>query len=414
MKKILAIAIALVMVFAIASTAFAAIGFPKVGVPSSGVSLDVVGLTATTGVLQTAASTYLRYDQTQGVVAGTPVTFMCVFTIARQASPSARNLVSATNIDIQATNLEVGAGGALGATITGYTVNAVGTTVLTNAGPDAAEIDDTDFAAAAAALDADLFARWTWNNTVAGLNFGDIANRAKSLYLLVEGYQVDETKDATVTLTWRGVTSTFAAGNPITIKNAAGKSYEVTKTANPNGVADTVSYAVLIPTGAYAGWVVTFYGDGFDGANYDARYTQVSSGANAVGTIAANTTLTVAMNNTIVDMVTGLGAPNHMLSAADPTAYAAYKAAFDEVVGIFGWSFNGTLNTYLNDAGFEAYAGSTRTQRASWTYYAYTNALTVSGTAAVPDTGDMSVVGIALVVVAVIAAAAVAIKKVRA
>jgi len=397
MKKILAIAIAFVMVFAIASVAFAAIGFPKVAAPAEGVSLSVIGLEGTAGIFRTAPQTYNKYDQTKGVVSGTDVTFLVALTAARRTS---QDTLTGTNLYVETSNLVQQ--DATNNSGEGLAHTNLGGTIITGGAFTDDVLDPVDF------------------DCLYPIDAANAVSDAQSVtsYILFTGYEVDETKDATITASWRPAANeafnatALGATDTIDIKKG-GKDYAVTKTVTAVGVgAGEANYAVTIPTGTYAGWVVTFYGDSFDGANYDARYATVSNPA-AIGAIGASE-YTVAMNNTIVDFIVATGGTGNMMSAVNPTAYASFSAAYKEVCDIFGWSFNGSLNTFLNDAGFEAYAGSARTIKASWTYYAYTNALTVAGTAAVPDTGDMSVVGIALVVVAVIAAAAVAIKKVRA
>ncbi|MEG1548782.1 MAG: hypothetical protein RR527_08635, partial [Clostridia bacterium] len=94
--------------------------------------------------------------------------------------------------------------------------------------------------------------------------------------------------------------------------------------------------------------------------------------------------------------------------------YAALKKGFDGIMNALGFSMTSGKFGVLNDAGFEAMAGSASAVKASGTFYAYTQTLTVPGTTKVPDTGDVNVAGIVMIAMAIVAGAAVVIRKVRA
>lgn len=413
MKKIFAIALAVVMVFAVSATAFAAIGFPAVAAPGSGISVDVVGLEATTGFFQTNAATYLKYDQTKGVIAGTDVTYMVTLTLARSAS---NDWIRGEELYIWTDNINPNAGVAAA---WGFCTGANGAVQPLPAAATANSWDATDLDATGWVLDGTM--GLTANDADMWVDFAanaDVSSgvRAQTLYVLVRGTKVAETKDATISASIYDVStrlSNTASVSQITItKN--GVDYEVTRYMPALfGAGNVVGYDVMILEGRYAGVSVCMEGIAADtfNRNYQCTSVYVDSRFAAVGTTFPNPAVyIVGINNLIIDFAR-IGAPSVFLGAANPN-YAGLKGALDEVLGIFGFTFDELK--LLNNAGFQAFAGSARTQEASWTYYAYTTALTVTGPTTVPDTGDMSVAGIALIALAAILGTALVIKKVRA
>ena len=100
--------------------------------------------------------------------------------------------------------------------------------------------------------------------------------------------------------------------------------------------------------------------------------------------------------------------------ATTDAKYAAVLAAYNDFTGVLGFKA-GDAGIYFTAANILANFGYNNAATATGTYKPYTSSLTVSDSTTVPNTGDaVSVLGFVMVGLALLATAAVVVKKVRA
>ncbi|MEG2188162.1 MAG: hypothetical protein RR085_12635, partial [Clostridia bacterium] len=214
----------------------------------------------------------------------------------------------------------------------------------------------------------------------------------------------EETKDVKVTAVYsNGEIRDDIHDEGLTITRG-GKDYVVFHEAmGDDDVTDMAAATDVFVVTASDGKSVTFTTEKNDGDN---NYP-----VNGVIYFEGRTPLIVAIMDGVVAFQP-MGAASWLYPADEE--YAALKKGFDGIMNALGFSMTAGKFGVLNDAGFEAMAGSASAVKASGTFYAYTQTLTVPGTTKVPDTGDVNVAGIVMIAIAIVAGAAVVIRKVRA
>lgn len=401
-KKTLAVIALLALIFAVAAPALAGIGFLSVALPDLDVAYEVIGLSHCAGVLRTNNSmTYDKYDQSIGMLEGSDVTFLVIFTIKEQAAAAAYKQLGGNILYIETSNLRPDAS----PTCIAYTIDRAGDTVpLAASGTNAITLDD--FTTPPALLNADMAANVTWKGE-AELSLTDIEQRNLTLYILYQGYELDQSSNATVTVGWRSSSGKLQVNGSLTLKSG-GSTYLASHTkANRalNGARLTSSdatvdhvFEILIQSGQNTGASVAFFCHDADGANYDIVHIAVdATNASRLTSLVGRTYAVGFTAENGVDF-TPYGANLGWLTDSHES-YPALKGILDEVFSVFGWSYDGSLG-HLNDDGFGDYSGA-----AVWIYYAYTDRLAIPGGLEIPDTGGAPL-GLLFVPAALILAAA--------
>lgn len=348
MKKILTLAIALVMVFAIAAPAFAS-GWdidpePAKEIKDITLAIDALSLEkdATAGWNDGAGKAYSILEKTYPVIAGTKVHAVVTVTV-----PKAANLSDDMLRYMQNGKLKLKL---VFANLKDVTVKAVGTDGWT-----ADVTEDVKF----------------------------LQNAAGNTYTFeIEGYAKVSDKDAKITAKL-GVYNEWENYNFNFEKN--GKTYNVWKEAD--------QFVVISSTGAKVTFPVV--GEKID----TTRPIEVDDCA---VTKQVDSTLAFVVNGSVLSDVT------------DPD-YKDLKAQMDEIYGVLGFDYEGAK--YMTTGHYEKFFGTVMEATDGLTYPAGYIAELVTDDPSVnpPQTGDnASVVGFVMIAVALVAAAAVTVKKVRA
>ena len=394
MKKILAIAITLVMVFAVAASAFALFGFQASAQPiqADNIVVDVSIYdnddTATTNSL--VGGKYPVHAPTSGVRAGDAVIARVDLSVPKFDSLTAKGqalmAAATTGMTITVSNMKEAA-------------------TLSLAGKDLGYADDAD-------LQEVLFADFTngvYTQTVTAINnkvttdlpVADGEPKSNIGWLVVGA--VDKLADCTIS-------ATFGAPDPAVTATEADQACHI---GNFNVTVDDVDVITE--------YVMTQYNPGPTGApNWgSATGNKVSfavSGPDSAGNYAILDTF-VTIGSDVYRVAQDPTSSEIIFIKSDARIYdftelSTLNAVLADAMGDMGFTW--TPGGVLYSAGFEALAAVGMQFSDSATYYAYTAALTVPGTAVVPDTGDNTVVGIVMMAVAVLATAAIVINKVRA
>lgn len=386
MKKIIAIALAFVMVFAIAATAMASIGITVVDLPST----NNVGV-AIEKLKQAEDSAGKAYWVSMGSTEGTKPGF-----------------VYGAKVTI---TLPVGYTPASDTSIVKYSIGTIAKGTLTNLKTDVATAltPDTDGDDDGTLADA----------IVNFANTGDKAITYKFLFSFVAAMDTDDdfVEDALKTVLKITVTdnqdltsaaTAWTAGTGFYMK-IGGVDYVAFKLANLDGGAFAITsvtpdvyygianksqkQAVALAAGAART-------DGY--REVCGVFVTIDSGAHWYEAYGLTVGGELAFRNGEMKIVAG------------DDGFADLQAALNKYLGVMGWSFSGNMG-WICDKDFTAKAGYTGEAVYTVTFAPYILTLTVSGPAAtVPDTGDMNVVGIVMIAVAILTVAAVAVKKVRA
>ena len=394
MKKILAIAITLVMVFAVAASAFALFGFQANATPIlvDGIEVDVqlydLGPTGAGNSL--LLGNYPVHAPTSGVRAGETYAFAVSVLI-----PDADGMTAAGRALIDAASTDNG--------LTINTSNLTGFAVITGAPvdvPATASVTGrafTNYGAPFAIAGGECFIDNTDLETIATLPAASDAIGAQE-YIFVAECDIATLADATVS-------AVYGAPNPDVTAAPA------TCTIGNWGVsfaASAYTMAEYNSLGALSGNQVVFAVGGADNAG-----NQPILSTYVVGTGAYAGPYVVSQNPTTGEIQFHDDVTSTPLDrVTDPDTYAVLNGILTRAMAAMGFTW--TPGGVLYDEGFEALASRGLQFSDSATFYAYTAALTVPGTATVPDTGDNTVVGIVMMAVAVLATAAIVINKVRA
>ena len=356
MKKILTLAIALVMVFAIAAPAFAS-GWdidPEPAKELKNIDLDIDALSleknATAGWNDKAA--YSILEKTYPVIAGTKVHAVITVTIPKKANLSddmirymAKNLLK---LKIETSNLE------------NVKIKAVGTN------------------------------GWTDDNAQNVIVFG-AGNEGYTFTFEITAKAKASDKDAKI-VAKLGVYNEWE--NDVFVFEKDGKEYKVWN--------DRPTYFDIRNTKTNNGF--EFQVDK-DGASKDAKL--INSGV--VKYDGQDYKVTKGFNN-VLEFV---GADGNNITSG--TLYNNLKAVMDEIYGVLGFDYDGAK--YMTRNHYEKFFGTVMEGTDGLTYPAgyIAELVTDDPTVKPPQTGDnASVVGFVMIAVALVAAAAVTVKKVRA
>lgn len=354
MKKILTLAIALVMVFAIAAPAFAS-GWdidpePAKELKDITLAIDALSLEkdATAGWNDGAGKAYSILEKTYPVIAGTKVHAVITVTIPKKANLSddmirymAKNLLK---LKIETSNLE------------NVKIEAAGTN------------------------------GWTDKNAANVIVFG-AGNEGYTFTFEVWGNAEKSDKDAKIVAKlgvyneWVDDVFKFEKGDEEYTVVYDGKSFEITST-----------------TGA----VVKFYVTGSKGAIDTTKAIEVNGGDK----------VTKQVDNTLAFVGKDSG---KVFSDPTDATYKKLKAQLDEILAVLGFDYEGAK--YMQKSHYVKFFGTVMEGTDGLTYPAGYIAELVTDDPSVnpPQTGDnASVVGFVMIAVALVAAAAVTVKKVRA
>ena len=349
MKKILTLAIALVMVFAIAAPAFAS-GWdidpePAKEIKDITLAIDALSLEkdATAGWNDGAGKAYSILEKTYPVIAGTKVHAVITVTIPKKANLSDDMIRYMQNgklkLKIETSNLNV------------EKIEAVGTN------------------------------GWKDANAANVIVFG-AGNEGYTFTFEITANAKASDKDAKI-VAKLGVYNEWENYNFNFEKN--GKTYNVWKEAD--------QFVVISSTGAKVTFPVV--GEKID----TTRPIEVDDCA-----------VTKQVDSTLAFVVKG-----SVLSDVTDPVYKDLKAQMDEIYGVLGFDYEGAK--YMRRAHFEKFFGTVMEGTDGLTYPAGYIAELVTDDPSVnpPQTGDnASVVGFVMIAVALVAAAAVTVKKVRA
>ncbi|MEG1548301.1 MAG: hypothetical protein RR527_06140, partial [Clostridia bacterium] len=350
MKKTIAIALAFVMVFAIAATAFAGIGFGAVTTPK-GPDVKVAVTLYDIGEDDAGNPMLVKHPSTKGILAGYTMAAKITVTIPAKYNPVDDQLkVTVTNV----LDDDIGVDG-----------NDLPATTLATA-PVLPEFND-------GASVYDAFTK-------------DPDGKAQILDFFIT-LTAKETKDVKVT----AVYSKAGLGDDIhreglTITRG-GKDYVVIHDGRDVHTETSAITSLAAIAGVFT--VVTA-----DRLHLVAFTTEENDGDN---NYPVNGVLYLDMDEDnkyaglyTVAIMDGVVAFQHMGTASwlypADDGYAGLKKGFDGIMNALGFSMTSGKFGVLNDAGFEAMAGSASAVKASGTFYAYTQTLTVPGTTKVPDT----------------------------
>lgn len=180
-------------------------------------------------------------------------------------------------------------------------------------------------------------------------------------------------------------------------------------------------------TSSYGYNAVGSIGSGLAKTVAGVTYTVTAAG---ISSPSANLALTLGANDLVTGMKLTYNTKVYTVSAgpvfqyasgtdvvtltAASADYAAVVAAYNAMTDILGFKA-GDAGIYYNTANILANFGYNNAATATGTYKGYTSSLTVSDSTTVPNTGDaVSVLGFVMVGLALLATAAVVVKKVRA
>ena len=350
MKKILTLAIALVMVFAIAAPAFASgwdIEIEEVELKDIGLKIQALATETSSNTTWNGGSGYAILEKTYPVIAGTKVHAVVTVTIPAEKNLSADMLRYMDNgllkLKIETSNLEK------------VKINAVGT--------DGWKAKDTA-------------ATTTFFKNAAGYTytFEITANAEKS------------DKDAKI-VAKLGVYNEW--NNNVFSFEKDGKKYTVTF--------DGSSFLIESKTAS-----AKFYVKGDKGEIDTSKAIEVNGGD----------MITKQVDNTIAFIGKDSG---KIFSDPTDATYKKLKAQMDEIFGVLGFDYEGAK--YMQKAHFTKYFGTVMEGTDGLTYPTGYVAELVTDDPSVnpPQTGDnASVVGFVMIAIALVAAAAVTVKKVRA
>ncbi|HWS30274.1 MAG TPA: hypothetical protein VN512_09215 [Clostridia bacterium] len=350
MKKLFALVLTLAMVFAIAAPAMAASWGATPVNPGSPYGVKVTLLQYNT---DTAGNPYYTtYPSNLGVVANTPVYFQIDFVV-----PTASELAYYYPDPATAGSL----------TGTVKATNIKDTVVV-------AEYKDGAYATPHTVLNDNLSV-----NTSALIS----GTTDSVVYTAIVRGVVKTTGDAVVTASL-GYTSATAL--PIT-KTVGGVAYTFSEpTSNGGTITGNNSTSMAI-----------------EASNYLVNGMTLTVGTIPY-TVQAGPTFWWVNNGSIVQLTT----------TSDLGTYAAVLAAYNAYTGMLGFGA-GATGIYYTTANILANFGYTNRATASATYRAYNTSLIISDNTTVPNTGDdMSAIGFVMVSLALLAIAAVVVKKVRA
>lgn len=216
------------------------------------------------------------------------------------------------------------------------------------------------------------------------------------------------------------------ASDKITI-NLAGAAEEETHSVIYSAVVDKTAEASVTSLYGYGvGTTVASFTNIVKG-DYTITANTITDGTN---TLTLGLTSAKLVNGMTLKMGTASDAPVYTVAAGpvfqyiDGTAiktlattdakYAAVLAAYNDFTGVLGFKA-GDAGIYFTAANILANFGYNNAATATGTYKPYTSSLTVSDSTSVPNTGDaVSVLGFVMVGLALLATAAVVVKKVRA
>ena len=349
MKKILTLAIALVMVFAIAAPAFASgwdIEVEEQELKDIGLKIQALATEKSSSSVWSGSSGYAILEKTYPVIKGTEVHAVVTVTI-----PAAKNLskdmlkymeAGLLKLKIETSNLE------------NVVINAAGTD------------------------------GWKADNTGATTAF--LTNAAGYTYTFeVWGDAKASDKDAKI-VAKLGVYNEWNAGVFKFEKND--KSYTVYHGTNEFTIVSSSGAKVTFPTK-----------DSAKGAIDTSRAILVDDNA-----------VTKQVDNAIAFVVNGT-----VLSDVTDSKYKSLKAQMDEIFGVLGFDYEGAK--YMTEAHYVQFFGTVMEGTDGLTYPTGYVAELVTDDPSVnpPQTGDnASVVGFVMIAIALVAAAAVTVKKVRA
>ncbi len=359
MKKLFALVLTLAMVFAIAAPAMAATW--GAGTPAAG-SPYVVKVTQLQKNTDLAGNPYYTaYPANLGVIANTPVYFQVDITV-----PS--------TTDLNAYYPNPTTAGTFGATVTVKNINTLAVAaefvdgVAATVG-DVATIDDGDI-------------KLTSTNWATG-------GTAEKVYSAIITGIVTKTADATVTAA---------------VGYSSAKALPLTKTVGG------VVYTFAAPGATSA----TITGDNDTKLTLALTNDVVTGMTLTIGADAAAVDYIAQAGPTFLFYNSGTSAIEQLTAVSNPAAYAVVLAAYNAYTGMLGFSA-GATGIYYTTANVLANFGYTNRATGTATYKAYNSSLTVTDGTSVPNTGDnMSVIGFVMVGLALLATAAVVVKKVRA
>lgn len=351
MKKILTLAIALVMVFAIAAPAFASgwdIEIEEKELKDITLKIQALSVDPVSNTTWNGGTGYTILEKTYPVIAGTKVHAVITVTIPKKANLSddmirymAKNLLK---LKIETSNLE------------NVKIKAVGTN------------------------------GWTDENAQSVIVFS-AGNEGYTFTFEITGTAKKSDKDAKI-IAKLGVYNEWVNNEFKFEKN--GKEYTV---VNEDGWFLVTSEK----TGAVVGFPV-------DGEKINTKVPIV------VATNELEAMVTKQIDNTLAFLTDG-----GILSDATDADYKALKAAMDEIYGVLGFDYEGAK--YMTREHYVKFFGTVLEGTDGLTYPAGYVAELVTDDPSVnpPQTGDnASVVGFVMIAVALVAAAAVTVKKVRA
>ena len=351
MKKILTLAIALVMVFAIAAPAFASgwdIEIEEKELKDITITIDALSWDTVSSSLIGGKGGYKVLEKTYPVVKDTPVRAYVTVTVPKEENLS-DDMISYLKGDVSKVFLKI------------ETSNLTDVKVYENGAT-------TEGRKKILFTDADMGQTFTY---------------------MITGKAVDSYKDAKVTAKF-GVYNEWENGVFTFEKN--GKVYTVTHTENLFTVKSSSGAQVSFPTK-----------DSANGAIDTSKYIKVDCNACDEAKIVKQVNNTLAFEGVYDGFVYTSG-----------TFYDALKAAMDEIFGVLGFDYEGAK--YMQEDHFTKFFGTVMEGTAGLTYPAGAVTEFVTDTPAnPPQTGDnASVVGFVMIAVALVAAAAVTVKKVRA
>ncbi|MEG1548094.1 MAG: LPXTG cell wall anchor domain-containing protein [Clostridia bacterium] len=377
MKKILAIVLASVMVFAIGATAFASIGFPSnVGTKPSDVKVAINLYDASAD--DAGNPTFTKHPTTVGILKGHKLGAKVTLTLPANFNPKTDVL-----------NLKLVNAGDYKDFPVRFISQFMGSTDVTSSG----EGHMNDFGDQGDNV-------WTTEAT----GFSKTGSKSVT-YSYFFQFSAMETKDVKVSATYsKADMGSEIAGNGLTITKG-GKDYNVKRDAySALSVLSTATEGYRV-TDDKSNCVIFACGAADKNENYPVNgvYFRDSSDNN----------YTVAIMNGVVAFQ---DQNNASWIYPSDSNYSALKKAFDGIMGALGFSMTSGSFGVLNDRGFEALAGSYTQVSATGTFYAYNSSLVVPGKpgTAVPDTGDNNVVGLVMIAISILAGAAVIVRKVRA
>ena len=414
MKKLLATAIAIMMVFAISTGALALFGFTpgttpiKVDSFKVDVSLYDVGTTGANSSMITGR--YPTHAPTSGVRSGERYAFAVTLTMP------AYNGLTATGqalVNAPSTALTVTTENLIGFTAT---TAASGYALLAVPGYGTAMSGDTWGA---------LPANGSLSIPLADLNaledgahntgiVPDTAGEAASEIKLTAECVINKLADAKVT-------AVFGAPDPDVYHFTGGATLSDPADAtcligswsieydNDNSVYYMREIGTVSGVRAFNGNEVTFrVGNPDNAGNRSILDTYVDPNSGSSG-VAVHRVAQDPTTGSIIFLNVGTGAAN-----TDADEISRLSGVLNRAFAAMGFTW--TPGGVLYDSGFEALASRGMQFSDTDTFYAYTASLTVPGTSGskVPDTGDMSALGMALIALALITGSAVIVKKVRA